>query len=67
MACVWVAGKTVRSPCYHVPYLSALEMSVVNKHLSPKSKSKSKSKHSTLKAKHKSKYSNSKSKSKSKY
>ena len=42
------------------PYTNMHLSSVVNKHLSPKSKSK----HSTLKAKHKSKYSNSKSKSK---
>ena len=26
MVCEWVAGKTVWSPCYHVPYLSALAM-----------------------------------------
>ena len=26
MVRVWVAGKTVWSPCYHEPYLSALEM-----------------------------------------
>ena len=26
MVCEWVAGKTVWSPCYHGPYLSALEM-----------------------------------------
>jgi len=26
MVCVWVAGKTVWSPCYTRPYLSALEV-----------------------------------------
>ena len=30
MVCKWMAGKTVRSPCYHGPYLSTLAMGLTH-------------------------------------